>query len=494
MGHTFSPTCMLHQASNEFTRRASVASTDPPPISVQYFYCSDLPIDDPLSPVPPVSSNPANSATKVPPRPFSVHDNIALEAGWLKVQKRVRSKNNAPGAKISGTDVSPIDILRVIKDSQEKQMREVGQTNSRGFEALEPMPESRSDMISKVIGNAPHPAGLGMEHRPLSPDLTLRDEPKYIPVGLGKEQRPSNKDPQEKQMREAGETNSRGFEALEPMPETRSDMINRIIRDVRDAPNPVGLGEEYRTSGADLTVYDEPRYIPFDNTMPVTSEEIGNDEFESGVVKKKRSWSPFRHREKVEKPNERDTVQPAPPSPVTQNAGDVNLSSSLPGRDTSGTPFLRIPSRLRRSRSRSPESLPSAPALGQADGTQSPQNYQPKTSSPLKPVLYRVSSSHSGEDEDAGPTLGTSSRRHSLLPKSPMVKEPEETSVAVGMLQLHVVRMPSMKVGIKRSVWNPASAYLITIDGAHILGSGSRYLVRYSWDLVLQGHNDAYRV
>ena len=414
MGHTFSPTCMLHQASNEFTRRASVASTDSPPISVQYFYCSDLPIDDPLSPVPPVSSNPANNATKVPPRPFSVHDNIALEDGWLKFQKRVRSKNNAPGAKISGTDVSPIDILQVIKDSQEKQMREVGQTNSRGFEALDPMPETRSDMINKII---------------------------------------------------------------------------------RDAPHPVGVGKESRTSGVDLTLYDEPMYIPFDGTMPVTSEEIGNDEFESGVVKKKRSWSPFRHREKVEKPNERDdTVQPAPPSPVTQNAGDVNLSSSLPGRDTSGTPFLRIPSRLRRSRSRSPESLQSAPALGQADGTQSPQNYQPKTSSPLRPVLHRSSSSHSGEDEDAGATLGTSSRRHSLPPKSPMVKKPKETSVAVGMLRLHVVRMPSLKVGTKRSVWNPASAYLVTIDGAHILGSGSRYLVGYSWDLVLQGYNDAYRV
>ena len=378
MGHTFSPTCMLHHASNEFTRRASVASTDPPPISVQYFYCSILPIHDPLLPIPSVSSNPATSTTKVPPRPFSVHDNIALEDGWLKYQKRVRSKNNAPGAKLSGPNASPMThehILRVVKESQEKQIREAKQTNSRGFEALEPMPENKSDMISKAIGNPPHTV---------------------------------------------------------------------------------------RRSSPDLTLCDEPRYIPFDDTMPVTSEEIGNDEFESGIVKKKRSWSPFRHREKAEKPNERDDiVQSAPPSQVTQNAGDVNLSSSLPGRDTSGTPFLRIPSRLRRSRSRSPESLPSAPALGQADGPQSPQDYQPKTSSPLRPtVLHESSSSLSGEDEVAGPTLGTSSRRRSLRPKSPMVKVPKETTVAVGMLRLHVVRMPSMKVGTKCSVWNPAKCLL----------------------------------
>ena len=389
---------MLHQASNEFTRRASVASTDPPPISVQYFYCSELPIDDPLSPVPPVSSNQANSAAKVPPKPFSVHDNIALEDGWLKFQKRVRSKNNAPGAKISGTDVSPIiqeHILRVIKDSQEKQIHEAGQTNSRGFEALEPMPETRSDMINKAIENAPHPVGLGKGHRPSNPDLTL---------------------------------------------------------------------------------YDEPKYIPFDDTMPVTSEEIGNDEFESGIVKKKRSWSPFRHRERAEKPNERDdTLQPAPPSPVTQKAGDPNLSSSLPVRDTSGTPFLRIPSRLRRSRSRSPESLQSASALGQADGTQSAQNYYPKTSSPLRPALHRSSSSHSSEDEEAGPTAGTSSRRHSLRPNPPISQVPKETTVAVGMLRLHVVRMPSMQVGTRSSVWNPAKCLL----GYYRCGlyTGSRFTI-----------------
>ena len=384
MGHTFSPTCMLHQASNEFTRRASVASTDPPPISVQYFYCSNLPIDDPLAAIPPISSNPTNSVAKNRPKPFSVHDNIALEDSWLRLQERVRSKNNAPGAKISGPGASPISheqILRVIKDSQEKEMREAGQTNSRGFEALEPMPETRSDMIGKAVGNPQHPPGLGTEHRPSSPDMTLSDEPKYI---------------------------------------------------------------------------------PFDDTMPVTSEEIENDEFESGTVKKKRSWSPFRHREKVEKSNERGgTGQPTPPSPVTPNAGDVNLSSSVPGRDTSGTPFLRIASRLRRSRSRSPESLPSAPALGQADGIQSPQDYQPKTSSPLRPVLHRSSSSHSFEDEDAGPTLGTSSRRHSMRPKSPMVQVPKETSVAVGMFRIHVVRMPSMKVGTKCSVWNTAKCLLV---------------------------------
>ena len=383
IGHTYSPSCMLHQASNEFTRRASVASADAPKISAQYFYCSALPIDDPLSPAPPPSSNPANKSSKVPPRPFSVHDNIALEDAWLKFQKPVRSKKETPGSRWNTTNVSPRNQERIaqnIRDAHEKQALGPGKTNSQGFEALEAMPENRNDMINKAIGNATHPAGLGKEHRPASPDLTL---------------------------------------------------------------------------------CDDPEHIPFDETMPVSSEEIGNDEFESGVVKKKRSWSPFRRRGKFEKSKGRDDA--APTEAGTQNAGEANLSSSLSGRDTSGTPFLRIPSRIRgsqsRRRSRSPEPPHSALELGQADGAQSLENHHPKKSSPLRPTFQRSSSSNSSDDED-GSRIDTDSRRHSLRRKQPRVQVPEEAHVAVGMLRLHVVHMPSLKVSTQSSVWSPAK-YLL---------------------------------
>ena len=382
IGHTYSPSCMLHQTSNEFTRRASVASTDPPKISAQYFYCSALPIDDPLSPVPPPSSNPANNSSKVPPRPFSVHDNIALEDAWLKLQKPVRPKKDAPGSRWNTTNVSPRNqehIAQIIRDAHEKQALEPGKTNSQGFEALEAMPENRNDMINRAIGNATHPAGLGKEHRPVTQDLTL---------------------------------------------------------------------------------CDDPEHIPFDETMPLSSEEIDNDEFESGIVKKKRSWSPFRRRAKFEKPKEREDALPTePPPPGTQHGGEVSFSSSLPGRDTSGTPFIRIPSRLRRSRSRprsrTPEPPRSAPELGQADGAQSPDNYHPKKSSPLRPTFQRSRSSRSSDDDDAS-NLNTDSRRHSPRGKKPEVQVAEEGHVAVGMLRLHVVHMPSLKVNTQSSFRYPA--------------------------------------
>lgn len=380
IGHTYTSSCMLHQASNEFTRRASVASNDPPPISVQYFYSSNLPIDDPLSPVPPPSSNPANKSSKVPPRPFSVHDNIALEDAWLKLHKPVRSKTDASGSGSNTSIVSPRNTghkEQITRDTHEKQLLEPVKTNSQGFEALEPMPENRNDMINKLIGNTTHPAGLGKEHRPASPDLTL---------------------------------------------------------------------------------CDDPEHIPFDETMPISSEELDNEDFESGIVKRKRSWSPFRRREKVEKPKERDgAVQREPPSSGTPKAGEVNFSSSLPGRDTSGTPFLRIPSRIRRprsrQRSRSLDSPQSAAELGQADGVQSPGDYHPKSSSPLRSAFQRSSSSLSSDGGEGGSSLGSDSRRHSLRPRQPKIQVRQDVHVAVGMLRLHVVEMPRLRVGTKSSFW-----------------------------------------
>lgn len=240
-----------------------------------------------------------------------------------------------------------------------------------------------------------------------------------------------------------------------------------ISRAIGNATHPAGLGKEHRPASPDLTLCDDPEHIPFDETMPVSSEETGNDEFESGIVRKKRSWSPFRRREKFEKPKPRDDAVPAePPSPGTQDVGEVNFSSSLPGRNTSGTPFLRIPSRIRRSRSRprsrSPEPPYAAPDLGQADGAQSPESYHPKKSSPLRPTFHRSSSSDYSNDEGSS-TLDTGSRRRSLRRRQPKVQVPEEAHVAVGMLRLHVVHMPGLKMG--PIYWDPVHDVSSVIRG-----------------------------
>lgn len=78
--HSFGPTCALHQDQDD------PVTTDgqPPHVKAQFFYVSSLPIDDPLSPLPPIS---ADKATNLPPQPFSVRDNAALEEAWTAFQK-----------------------------------------------------------------------------------------------------------------------------------------------------------------------------------------------------------------------------------------------------------------------------------------------------------------------------------------------------------------------------------------------------------------------
>ena len=63
--------------------------------------------------------------------------------------------------------------------------------------------------------------------------------------------------------------------------------------------------------------------------MPVGTDEIGNEEFESGMSRTRRR-SPFRKRKS-------ETIYGASPSE----------------RDTTGTPFLRVSDRLKRARSQS---------------------------------------------------------------------------------------------------------------------------------------------
>jgi hypothetical protein len=78
--HSFGPTCAFYEESDH-----PVADDNRRPhVKAQFFYVSSLPIDDPLSPLPPIS---ADKATNLPPQPFSVRDNAALEEAWSVFQK-----------------------------------------------------------------------------------------------------------------------------------------------------------------------------------------------------------------------------------------------------------------------------------------------------------------------------------------------------------------------------------------------------------------------
>ena len=82
--HTYGPTCLLYESESTPATIPDTQDVIPPPpkIRPQFFYLSSLPIDDPLTPVPPPTSGSSASQAKLPPRPFSVRDNIALEEAW----------------------------------------------------------------------------------------------------------------------------------------------------------------------------------------------------------------------------------------------------------------------------------------------------------------------------------------------------------------------------------------------------------------------------
>ena len=76
--HSFGPTCAYYEQPTNATHDR------PPNVKAQFFYISALPIDDPLSPLPPQTDS---KTTQHPPQPFSARDNAALEEAWQSFQK-----------------------------------------------------------------------------------------------------------------------------------------------------------------------------------------------------------------------------------------------------------------------------------------------------------------------------------------------------------------------------------------------------------------------
>jgi hypothetical protein len=75
--HSLGPTCAYYDEPVN-------PSDEPPPVRAQFFYTSNLPIDDPLSPLPPPSDSKTSHQS---PQPFSARDNAALEEAWHAKEK-----------------------------------------------------------------------------------------------------------------------------------------------------------------------------------------------------------------------------------------------------------------------------------------------------------------------------------------------------------------------------------------------------------------------
>ena len=83
--------------TNQYIRQVLHHTEPPPPIEARFFYTSSIPIDDPLSPLPP----PATGAvvSKKPPKPFSKYDNTSLDKAWHELRRKILKYNEEHGEK-----------------------------------------------------------------------------------------------------------------------------------------------------------------------------------------------------------------------------------------------------------------------------------------------------------------------------------------------------------------------------------------------------------
>lgn len=368
-GHTYGPSCSLH--TEQHNLRPSEPSVDPPKIRAQFFYSSALPIDDPLSRVPPPTSSSATTPARVPPRPFSVFDNTALEAAWQTIPRVRHTEKEEPSLKLPPSSNSG-DI-----DSK---------ANSDDI-----------DSISRRIENDGQGKSINDRRSLVQRERLIRRTPSTR------------------------------------LPSTKPSL----------ALTSVGASGE-RQYGGDLTLCDNPEHIPFDHAMPVSSDETGNDEFEGGKLRRRRK-SPLNRRNTVEKSKPKDGTSP-PETPLqrkTSNSG-ARYGSSPNERHTTGTPFLRAASRLRRTRSRSPRSAKRESGVAQTDGGESTSDNERER--PLRPrALFMRSWSDLSDSANAAsddPLQSTERNENVFRPNV----ESNKVYTTVGISRLHVVEMPDLRV------------------------------------------------
>ena len=205
-------------------------------------------------------------------------------------------------------------------------------------------------------------------------------------------------------------------------PTSRTSLAETTTR----VPAGAEVPAEQQIGDPHLMLCDDPSHVPFDETMPVSSDEIGNDEFESGILRK-RHRSPFRRKYKAEKVKDKKDASPRRRlSMHKQKPAEESYGSSPLERDTTGTPFLRVSDR------------PSDPYL----------NDDARSASEVKIKKGSRPASISDNSSEHSSFRGPQSEDHSKSHRSSRRKQKEyhQASVAVGVSRLHLVKMPELKV------------------------------------------------
>ncbi|KAK0311313.1 hypothetical protein LTR01_003308 [Friedmanniomyces endolithicus] len=87
----------MTSGASQYIRTGLHHTESPPPVNARFFYTSPLPIDDPLSPVPPPASGKVVAVQ--PPKPFSQYDTSALDKAWHELRRKILRYHEEHGEK-----------------------------------------------------------------------------------------------------------------------------------------------------------------------------------------------------------------------------------------------------------------------------------------------------------------------------------------------------------------------------------------------------------
>ncbi|MCJ1392131.1 hypothetical protein MMC18_004998 [Xylographa bjoerkii] len=466
--HSYGPSCTLHEDFNKFTRKASEISDEPPRIRPHFFYRSTLPIDDPLSPLPAPSTSFPSGPSRAPPRPFSTYDNAALEEAWQGLRKAVE-KATVPGQKVHGHgpwchdlnvkdkvhghgpychDTIPKDqnvdspntatkvgfsqdqeegsnvenLAKIVKETKASGSPH-GNVSLHGKDREKFVEGSKLSTITPVTDGVAPTVGGGNKN---TVEVSL-DNPEHISSW----RKAGSSSPllgPAKPRNHVGEEETVSHYDPEHDPSTVAPHTSSVL---------IGTTKLQSEGDPHVLLCDDPQHIPFENSMPIGSDDVADSEFEAGVPERRhRSIFHRKNSHKKEKA-EKSKISPRPSRSSSRHKPKhvaAPYGSSPSERHTTGNPFLRASSPRRHEET------------SQNDGANATSDDErARLGVSTKPLFRRHHSDRSAKSgSDDGERLKSPSHHG---------HKEKKAYVPVGLSRLHLVEMPLLQM--KPIYWSP---------------------------------------
>jgi hypothetical protein len=313
--HSLGPSCAYYE-------EPANTSDEPPLTRPQFFYVSTLPIDDPLSPIPPQLDSKTSTPT---PQPFSARDNAALEEAWQAMHKH-ESKDSW------STHHGDLFHFPRFKD----QKRTPDSTMEAQYSMSEKPPSAQAEKKDADQGTPMDSQKQQLEETQEKPKLDNLKHKQMLKPEEGNHKQKQNvegskwneqpEDVKEKPLLEGTKHPPQFGPTEQPVASSQEQPAHVASHGpAAEGNGPVMLSQSMG--------HDEPTSV-----VPVDVEELAveQDAGQQGMPEQRRKFSPFRNRGKN-------------PKRIFSTSHDLDeRSDGTASSDISGRPFARVPSFKRR--------------------------------------------------------------------------------------------------------------------------------------------------